>query len=95
MENEVFGEAKDGKRFAAESPEVKAYMEQYPDATLEVALGSVVMEHDKSLSSEEPAPSEEAQPEGQLPADAEPATEGDAVEEASEEPAPEAEAPQA
>lgn len=49
----IFAEAKDGKRFDAESEEVKKYLEQFPDATLEVALGSAVMEYEKTLPAEE------------------------------------------
>jgi hypothetical protein len=43
----IFGMATDGTKFTAESPEVVAFLEKYPDVTLEVAIGSVIMEYNK------------------------------------------------
>lgn len=51
----IFGRAKDGKEFSAESAEVIAYRETYPDTSLEVAIGSVIMDYERSL---EPVASE-------------------------------------
>ena len=48
-----FGQAKDGKIFTAESPEVLEYMNKYPDVTLEAAIGSVVGVYERSLESQE------------------------------------------
>jgi len=58
-----FAEAKDGKRFDANSPQVKEYMEKYPDATLEVALGSVVMNYNRETLGEDGEERPEASPE--------------------------------
>lgn len=38
----IYGIAKDGRKFYEDSEEVKKYREQYPDVSLEAALGSVV-----------------------------------------------------
>ena len=46
----INGEANDGKVFTAESPEVITFLEEFPEATLEVAIGSVVMKHNESLT---------------------------------------------
>ncbi len=43
-----FGVARDGKVFGPTSIEVTEYMAKFPDVTLEVAIGSVVMEYDKA-----------------------------------------------
>lgn len=48
MTEPIFGEAKDGTRFDETSPEVVAYREEYPDVTLEAAIGSVVAMHDNA-----------------------------------------------
>jgi len=64
----IFGRAKDGKEFAAESPEVVAYREQYPDVTLEASIGSVIAMYEKELdavseSNEEKSSDDEAKSE--------------------------------
>lgn len=58
MSETIYGEAKDGTRFDATSPEVIAYREKYPDVELEAAIGSVVSMYDNAaeVTSEE-APS--------------------------------------
>ncbi len=62
----VMGMAADGKEFTAESPEVVAYQVQFPDVNLDAAIGSVVMEYNKTLATEVPVeevpetPSEQA-----------------------------------
>lgn len=43
------GIAKDGKEFTAESPEVIARHEQYPDETMEFSISSVVTEYENSV----------------------------------------------
>jgi hypothetical protein len=48
----IFGEAKDGKRFDADSPEVKEYMVTYPDVSLEASIGSVIMDYDRKINEE-------------------------------------------
>ena len=45
----IEGTAKDGATFNAGTAQVKAYMEKYPDVTLEAAIGSCVMEYEKEL----------------------------------------------
>jgi hypothetical protein len=45
----IFGTAKDGKEFDAESQEVKDYLAQYPDVTLEAAIGSVIEDYNRTL----------------------------------------------
>jgi len=42
-ETKVRGMAQDGTEFTAESPEVIAELEKFPDLTLEAAIGNVVM----------------------------------------------------
>lgn len=48
--DQPFAVANDDTKFTAESPEVIAYMERFPEATLEAALGSVVQEYNETLT---------------------------------------------
>ena len=45
----MFGEAKDGKIFNAESPEVIAELAAHPELNLDVAIGNVIMAYEQSL----------------------------------------------
>ena len=46
----VFGKATDGTIFTAESDAVIAYRAQYPDVTLEAAIGSVVVIYEQQIA---------------------------------------------
>jgi len=86
---EIRGEAKDGTIFTADSPEVKDFMQKYPDVTLEAAIGSVVNQYN-SDNSDEPTPEADEAP-AEAPAEEEASEDAPAEEEAAEE-AEEAEA---
>jgi len=47
--SKVHGNAKDGKIFDADSPEVIEYLKKYPDVTLEAAIGSVIEIYNRQL----------------------------------------------
>lgn len=58
MSEEIKGIAVDGTEFTAESDAVIAYLAQYPDVTLEAAIGSVVMTYNEQIAEVE-TPAEE------------------------------------
>lgn len=49
----IFGRAKDGKEFSANSEEVIAFREKYQGVTLEAAIGSVIAIYEAKLEGKE------------------------------------------
>jgi len=46
----MFGEAKDGKIFNSDSPEVKEQLATYPDLNLDAAIGNAIMNYERTLA---------------------------------------------
>lgn len=59
MSEEITGTANDGTVFTKDSDAVVAYLQQYPDVTLEAAIGSVVGIYNEQIAEPEAVAEEE------------------------------------